>query len=193
MQDGPDGGAGNNQGTGQQGTEDRVANDEVLYRRVPRNPGKPLYYERSGDRLQVTAQAFSERPVPEGEPFAGQYRLSVDRAKLRGFNPELTRQGVPNHSPESFGVVSMPAGEVRTIPGVADIILDPILNDPPTPDNPAHALICVFYSAGGTSTANKNVFKSVIRDLAAAANRRPWAIDPPDDLPDDLPVDAPER
>ena len=182
MQDGADGGAGKNQGAGGQGTEDRVTDDEVLYRRVPRNPGKPLYYDRSGSSLRVLAQAFSERPIPAGEPFAGEYRLSVDRAKLRGFNPELTRQGVPGRPPETFGVVSMPAEEVRAIDGVADIIPDPILNAPELPDNPAHALICV------TPTVSKNAFKSVIRDLAAAANRRPWAIDPPDDLPTDVPA-----
>ena len=188
MQDGADGGAGENQGAGGQGAADRVTDDEMLYRRVPRNPGKPLYYDRSGERIRVLAQAFSERPIPEGEPFAGEYRLSVDRAKLRGFNPELTRQGVPNHSPEAFGVVSMPAGEVRAIGGVADIIPDPLLNDPDLPDNPAHALICVTHSVGATPTANKNIFRAVIRDLAAAANRRPWAIDPPDDLPTDTPA-----
>ena len=181
MQDGADGGAGENQGAGGQGAADRVMDDEVLYRRVPRNPGKPLYYDRSGERIRVLAQAFSERPIPEGEPLAGEYRLSVDRAKLRGGNPELTRQGVPGRPPETFGVVSMPAGEVRAIPGVADIIPDVISNDPELPDNPAHALICV------TPTANKNVFRAVIRDLAAAANRRPWAIDPPDDPPADAP------
>jgi hypothetical protein len=161
---------------------DQVANDEVLYRRVPRNaPPAPPYYDRFENRLRVLAQAFSEPPIPAGEPFAGQYRLSVDRAKLREFNPDLTRQGVPGRDPESFGVVSMPAEEVRAIPSVADIIPDPILNDPAYPDNPAHALICVVSDPKATKTANITLFRNVRRDLAAAANRRPWEIDPPDD------------
>ena len=161
-------------------TEDRVADDELLYRRVPRNTPQTQFYDRSDGRLRVLAQAFSERPIPEGEQFAGQYRLSVDRAKLRGFNPELTRQGVPGRDPETFGVVSMPAGEVRAITGVAAIIPDPIQDDPELPDNPAHALICVEYSAA-SKTANRNKLREVIEELAAAANRRPWAIDPPED------------
>lgn len=114
--------------------------------------------------------------------FAGQYRLSVDRAKLRGFNPDLTRQGVPGRAPETFGVVIMPAGEVRAIPGVTDVIPDPVQDDPEIPDNPAHALICVEYDPA-SKNASKKKLREVTEELAAAANRRPWAIDPPDDLP----------
>lgn len=160
--------------------KDRVTDDEVLYRRVPRK--QPPGYDRSGGILRVLAQAFSEAPEKEGE-FAGQYRLSVDRAKLRGNDPNLTRQGIPGFSPDSFGVVSMPAGEVRAIPGVVDIIPDPIANDPDLPDNPAHALICISYSPGAKEP-NKKTFRNVRQELAAAANRRPWEINPPDDDPD---------
>jgi hypothetical protein len=180
MQDGTDG-AREKEVADQQAAEGQVTNTELLYRRVPRNPDKPLYYNRSGERLRVLAQAFSERPIPDGEPFAGQYRLSVDRAKLRGFDPNRTRQDVPGRDPALFGVVSMPAGEVRAIPGVADIIPDPILNDPDLPDNPAHALICIVYEPTASKTANKNRYREVIEELAAAANRRPWEIDPPED------------
>jgi len=181
MQDGTDAAA-KKRGIGDEGgVEDRVKDDELLYRRVPRNTVQSRYYDREGNRLRVSGQAFSERPISGGEPFAGQYRLSVDRAKLRGFNPELTRQGVPGRGPESFGVVLMPAGEVRAIPGVADILPDPILNDPDLSDNPAHALICVVYEPTASKTANKNRYREVIEELAAAANRRPWAIDPPED------------
>jgi hypothetical protein len=158
-------------------TRDKVTDDEVLYRRVPRK--QPPGYDRSGGDLRVLAQAFSEPPEKEGE-FEGQYRLSVDRAKLCGNDPNLTRQGVPGFAPDLFGVVSMPAGEVRAIPGVVDIIPDPIVNDPDLPDNPAHALICISYSAGAKS-ANQKIFRNVRQELAAAANRRPWEIDPPDD------------
>ena len=183
MQDGAaDGGA--EQGVaGSPGAQDRVGDEELLYRRVPRNNPPTFYYDRSGGRLRVLAQAFSERPIPDGETFAGQYRLSVDRAKLRGDNAELTRQGVPGCDPETFGIVSMPASEVRAIPDVDDIIPDPIHNEPGLPDNLAHALICVAFHADAKNSANKTVFRNVRQELAAAANRRPWAIDPPDDLP----------
>lgn len=165
--------------------KDQVTDDELLYRRIPRNTPETQYYDRSGERLRVLAQSFSERAIAEGQPFAGEYRLSVDRAQLRGFDPNLTRQVVPGRAPETFGIVVLPADEVRNISGVADIVPDPIINDPHLPDNPAHALICVRYSAGATKTANKNVYRNVIQELAAAANRRPWAIDPPDDAAGD--------
>lgn len=158
--------------------QDKVTDDEVLYRRVPRK--QPPGYDRSGGILRVLAQAFSEAPEKEGE-FAGQYRLSVDRAKLRKHDPNLTRQGVPGLAPELFGVISMPAAEVRAILGIVDIIPDPIVNDPYLPDNPSHALICITYSAGATKSANQKIFREVIQELAAAANRRPWEIDPPDE------------
>lgn len=159
--------------------QDKVADDEILYRRIPRK--QPPTYDRSGGSLRVLAQAFSEPAEEEGE-FAGQYRLSVDRAKLCGNDPNLTRHRDPRYAPASFGVVSMPAGEVRAIPDVAEIIPDPIVNDPDLPDNPAHALICVFYSSGATDSANKKIFRNVRQELAAMANRRPWEIDPPPDF-----------
>lgn len=168
--------------------KDQVTDDELLYRRIPRNTPETQYYDRSGGRLRVLAQSFSERAIAEGQPFAGEYRLSVDRAKLRGFDPNITRQGVPGRAPETFGVVVLPADEVRNIVGVADIVPDPIINDPDLPDNLAHALICVSYNAGATKTANKNVYRNVIQELAAAANRRPWAINPPDDAVGDFPA-----
>ena len=168
--------------------QDRVVDDEILYRRVPRNTAETRYYNRSGRRVLVAPVTFSERAIEKGKPFAGEYRLSVDRAKLRGNSPDLTRQGVPGRepgtvrNPEEFGVVSMPAFEVWAVPGVVDIIPDPIANDPILPDNPAHALICVAYSASASKTANNNTLREVIDELAAMANRRPWEIDPPDDL-----------
>lgn len=96
--------------------KDQVTDDELLYRRIPRNTPQTQYYDRSGERLRVLAQSFSERAIAEGQPFAGEYRLSVDRAKLRGFDPNLTRQRVPGHAPETFGVVILPADEVRNTP-----------------------------------------------------------------------------
>ena len=167
-------------GADEETTQDRVADAELLYRRVPRNTEQTRHYDISDGKLRVLAQTFSERPIPNGEPFAGEYRLSVDRAKLRGFDPTLTRQGVAGRNPEDFGVVCMPAGEVRAISGVKDIIPDPIVNAPELSDNPAHALICVAYIPE-SKTASKNKLKEVIAELAAAANRRPWAIDPPDE------------
>lgn len=162
--------------------EDRVTDDELLYYRVLRDRNPP-HYQRGEGRLQVLAQAFSQGPVEEGRSFAGQYRLSVDRAKLRGFNPGPTRRADPRLDPTAVSVVCLPAGEVRSVPGVADILPDPIRDDPGLPDNPAHALVCVTFDADASKTANKNVFRDVIRDLAKIVNTQehPWAIEPAGD------------
>ena len=105
---------------------DDVTDDEPLYRRVPRNNPLRNFYDRVGDRLQVLGQSFSERPVQEGAPFAGQYRLSADRARLRGFNPALTRGWTPKGEPAPYAVAQIMAGEARAVPGVAEVIPDPI-------------------------------------------------------------------
>jgi len=157
---------------------DKVTSDELLYSRVLRDRTPPQYQRGTGTLL-VLAQAFSQRPIGEGGPFAGQYRLSVDRAKLRGFDPDLTRRADPRLDPAMVGVVSLPAGEVRSLSGVADILPDPIRDDPDLPDNPAHALICVAYDAAQTSSARRRHFDIVRQELADLANRRPWAVEPP--------------
>ena len=154
---------------------DRVTDDELLYYRVLRDRVPP-HYQR-GDGPLVLAQAFSQRPVGEGEPFAGQYRLSVDRAKLRGFNPELTRRADPKLAPADVGVVCLLAGEVRSVPSVTDIVPDPIQDDSDPPDNPAHALICVAYDAAQPRKARERDFRVVRVGLADLANSRPWAVE----------------
>lgn len=163
---------------GGRGVEEEVAGDELLYYRVLRDRNPP-HYQRGTGNLLVLGQAFSQRPMGPGDPFAGQYRLSVDRAKLRGFNPNLTRQADPRQDPAMVGVVSLLADEVRSVPGVADIIPDPIRDDPDLPDNPAHALICISYDAAQSSSARRRHFDIVRQELADLANRRPWAVETP--------------
>lgn len=158
-------------------TEDRVAGDELLYYRVLQGRTPP-HYQRGAGPL-VLAQAFSQRP--EEEPFAGRYRLSIDRARLRGFNPDLTRRADPQLDPAAVGVVCLLAGEVRAIPGVADIIPDPIQDEPDLPDNPAHALICVTYDAAQPRKARERDFRVVRVGLADLANSRRWAVELPHD------------
>ena len=157
--------------------EAKVTDDELLYYRVLQGRTPP-HYQRGAGPL-VLAQAFSQRPVSEGGPFAGQYRLSIDRAKLRGFNPDLTRRVDPRQNPDEIAVVCLTAAEVRAIPGVADVLLDPIRDDPDLPDNPAHALICVVYNASQSRSARERDFRLVRQELADLANRRPWAVEPP--------------
>lgn len=162
-------------------TEEAVEDDETLYRRVPRNDSPPPYYRFTGGQPEVLAQAFSERPIEEGKPFAGQYRLSVDRAKLCGFNPEWTRRGDSRRDPATVGVVEMPVADLRAVPGVADVLPDPIQNEPGEPDNLAHAVICIQHDPAQSRKARERHFREVRQALADIANSRPWPIHPPKD------------
>ena len=138
--------------------EDRVCDDEVLYRRVPDIPGgfhKPI----SGGGRRVTSGAFSDR---HKQP-------SVDRAILRDNNPENSKR-----KPTEC-IVSFTAGEVRAIEGFErSIDVVPAPNPPDDPDNPAHALIVADKPFSRTQF---DKFKQV---LAGIADSR-WEIPPPCD------------
>src|SRR5438128_11449008 len=82
-------------------TEDRVADDEVLYRRVPHRPG---HFVDENGHVRVTSQAFSDR----------RFRPSVDRAKRCGHDPSHT-QAAPTDA-----VVSLVAWQVRGIDTVEE-------------------------------------------------------------------------
>ena len=138
--------------------EDRVHDDEVLYRRVPDIPGefhKPI----SGGKRRVTSGAFSSR---DRQP-------SVDRAVLHDNNPENSKR-----KPTEC-IVSFTAGEVRNIPGFGesiDVVPDP--NPPEDPGNLAHALIVV------DPPLSRNQFDKFKQALARIADAR-WEIPPPHD------------
>ena len=107
--------------------EDRVADDETLYRAVA-----GVHYAIEDGVIRVSSQAFGDR----------ERRPSVDRAHLRDNNPEKTRFD------NSYGVVSLIASSVREIE-------EPIndkngnfvemcyadVEPAPEIDNPAHAQI----------------------------------------------------
>src|SRR6266851_2998157 len=74
-----------------------VADDEVLYRRVPRVEG--LYIIQAGAIIKVSSAAFSDRS----------FRPSVNRAELCHNDPGETQRD------PSDGVVSVVTGDVRSI------------------------------------------------------------------------------
>lgn len=152
--------------------QDVVTDDEILYRRIPINQPPTFFYSRDHKGIKVLAQAFSERPIPDGKDYAGEYRISVDRARLRHFNPELTRLSATSGNHEDYGVISMPAYDIRLIPKVDNIIPNPVV------DNPAHALICITPSETNSRSGNKRIAKEVFAALADLANRTPWLIEP---------------
>src|SRR5690348_5163110 len=111
--------------------DDFVHDDEILYRRLPANRG--LYKHRSDGTIEISSQAFTDREL----------RVSVDRAKLCGYNPEYTLGDQPG------GVVSLLAKDVRNVDDLVrndssgkpvvqfKIDVEPV----PLSDNPAHAEI----------------------------------------------------
>jgi hypothetical protein len=162
---------------------ERVGDGEWLYCRVL-PAWNPPHYRLDGSRLEVLAQAFSQRAMPDG-PYSGQYRLSMDRAMLCGADPSVTQRGGPNVAPSVIGVVRFQAGELRALPDVADVEPEPVVGDPDLPDNPAHAAVCVRHTPGASKSANKTPYENVRRELAAIVNRDPsrWEIKPSAPLP----------
>jgi hypothetical protein len=102
---------------------------------------------------------------------------SVDRAKLCNNDPTHTQ-----HEPKD-GVISLIARDIRAIGTVEqydkkghleythtiDVIPDPIKNQPPLPDNPAHAFAEPEYR-------NEKTFRRLKQALARS--RRGWEIEP---------------
>jgi hypothetical protein len=145
-----------------------VADEEILYRRVPRVEG--LYLVQAGRSIRVSSAAFSDRS----------FRPSVDRAELCHHDPTKTQRE------SSDGVVSVVTNDVRSIDtivqndGKGNLILTfrvdveyvPILNHPTLLDNPAHAEIFLI-----PTSSNKAVFRRLCERLAQLANERPWEIE----------------
>jgi hypothetical protein len=128
---------------------DRIADEELLYRRVLRD-----HLVREDGALRISSQAFADRSM----------QPSVDRAELCDHDPRWTQQEPTN------GVLSLLAADVRgTLPqrdergretGVYAIDVKP----DPLPDNPAHALI---YAEPPFAT--RSVFRRLLERLAQMA------------------------
>src|SRR5438874_1795819 len=149
-------------------TDDPIADDEILYRRVL--DGRDHYTVQNDGTIRVSSQAFYESG----------FRPSVDRAKLRDNDPKKTLGTF------SGGVASLVTHDVRSVAPIVqndekghfvqlcrvNVEYMPILNDPVEPDNDAHAEIYT------NPPCNKRVFRKLIEKLALLANARPWEIKP---------------
>jgi len=142
-----------------------VANDEELYRRVPRRVGASDCFkiEPSG-RVVFTVAAFLDRHK----------RPSVDRARLRGGNPNATRlssdDGVTGFTTEAVRAIGKiqkrdPAGNVVSEHAV-DVVCAPV------PGNEAHAEIVLLPDVGGMA------FERLKEALARLATERGWIVVP---------------
>src|SRR5215472_11726142 len=125
---------------------DFVGDDEILYRRIPSNQN--LYTIGDDGTIKISSQAF----------YSGDFRISVDRAKLCGNNPRYTL------GEASGGVVSLVTRDVRDIVGLArmnkkgKVVRQFTIDVEPVPllDNPAHAEI---YAIPGFECNENKVFR----------------------------------
>jgi len=127
--------------------DDRVADDELLYRRVL---AEDMPLVEGGCR--ISSQAFTAR---DKEP-------SVDRAVLRNHCPELTQED------PSFGVISVRAGQVRSITlrvrsasGQDEEVHPFDVRPKPTEQNPAHAEIFIAHP----SFQSRSGFEKLLKEL----------------------------
>lgn len=147
---------------------DIVADEEVLYRRVPNHEGN---FKFENGKVRVSSAAFGDRKL----------QPSVDRAYLRENKPENSKLN------DDDCVVSLITGDVRSkigsqvpriINGVlescqVDVIADPRINDPGQVDNLAHAYIC---AKPNFEVKEKNLFNGKFRK--ALARLAAWEISP---------------
>jgi hypothetical protein len=129
-----------------------VTDDEILYRRVT--------YTKHTVKSDGSISSAAFGGDADSEP-------SVDRAKLRGYDPRNSR------TEPSQCIASLVAGDVRAISTserTIDVKADPLR------DNPAHALITAKPPFLNENRAAKNVAKDFRRSLA---KRSTWAIAPP--------------
>lgn len=143
-----------------------VDNEEALYRSV--RPNSDEYHYDSG-KLQITYRAFQDKNL----------RPSVDRAKLRLFNPESSKLGT------SDGIVTLIAQEVRNIGEVTTRVSDvenkkhavDVIHRPEN-DNPSHSQIEVAPHFFGSSNKQDKAFKLLRISLARLATERGWTLEP---------------
>ncbi len=133
-----------------------ITNDEILYRCL--FPGMDMYKFRPDGTLEITSQAFADR---EG-------RASVDRAKIRGNNPQHTLRDPMG------GVISVVAGDVRSITN-ADITRNnrggPFkveVEHVPLPENEAHAEIFTIPPFTDADRKNSRRLRIALAQLAEA-------------------------
>lgn len=143
-----------------------ISNEEWLYRSI-RNQESECFYN-DDDQLIITRDAF--RDINK-EP-------SVDRAKLRNFDPSLSQLS------KTDGVVSINTGRVRSIGEIktktendgtvhsVDAVYEPTL------ENLSHSKITVEPKFFGSDNKQKKAFKLLRIALAKLATENGWILEP---------------
>ncbi|GJL62988.1 MAG: hypothetical protein NPIRA04_16420 [Nitrospirales bacterium] len=151
-------------------TDDHVSDDEELYRNVRGALTDDEYFhDPHTGQLIITAQAFRDR---KKEP-------SVDRAKLRDYNPDLSRMagsGIVSLITEdvrAIGTVQTKSPDGQTFQHAVDVEAAPIPSK-----NEAHALITVSPEFFGSEAKQKHAFSLLRRALATLASKNGWTLEP---------------
>ncbi len=147
-----------------------VAEDEILYRRVP--SGKRLYQIFPDGSITIEPSAFEDREC----------RVSVDRAILRKYNPLDTLNQEKDGS--DGGVVSLVTSEVRASKGIVrndtqgNFILEFEIqvSHVPIPNNYSHAEI--HGDPNFTDRDKKRAFRKLRHRLAELVEARQWEVRP---------------
>ena len=153
------------------GDDNSISDEEELYRSVRNQINNAEFFYDDNGQLIITRDAFKDR---KKEP-------SVDRAKLRNFNPSLSKLS------ESDGIVSLNTKNVRAIGDVktnteegvrghsVDVVYAPINN---TPKNLAHSQVTVEPIFFGSDNKQKKAFKLLRIALARLATKSGWILSP---------------
>lgn len=148
-----------------------ISDEEELYRSVRNQTDNAEFFYDDSGQLIITKDAFRDR---EKEP-------SVDRAKLRNFNPSLSKLS------QSDGIVSLITKNVRAIGDVktnsdkgglihsVDVIYAPVYK---SPENLAHSQITVEPKFFGSENKQKKSFKLLRISLARLATESGWILEP---------------
>ncbi|KVR15065.1 hypothetical protein WK13_11805 [Burkholderia ubonensis] len=147
--------------------DDSIDNAEHLYRRVP---NLPTMFRVENNKLRLSSSVFND---PESTN--GQKQPSVDRAKLRNFDPAQSKTA------PTQGIVGLIAGDVRLIQNVSksdnagnvqyvhdvDVVPDPL------PHNNSHALVTV-----SPQFESRRPFDRLKDSLARLAEKQGWLVEP---------------
>ena len=148
-----------------------ISDDEQLYRSVRGALRDNEYTYDSTGRLKFRSNAFRDRKK----------KPSVDRAKVRAFEPSLSKLN------ETDGIVTLLTADVR---GIGDVITrideTPVrhrvdVDYAPLAQNPAHCQIVVRPEYLDSKAKQENAFYLLRVALARLATANGWTLRPGDD------------
>jgi hypothetical protein len=149
-------------------SRESVQDNEELYRNV-RGKLEDKEYSIQEGKLRIESHAFWD----------GSKKPSVDRAKLKGYDPASALLCKTN------GIVSIKTSDVRAIGAVKtkhanEVIADHAVDVIPDPtcENPAHAIIIVKPELFGSKSKQRNAFKLLQIALAELATKNGWTLEP---------------